>query len=84
MKKLVPMLAVLWILMNMVSLANAQGMPGAIVYSVPGMDKAEVRANIVYKKDGANEMKLDVYIPPNLAADERRPVVFFIHGMSRK
>jgi acetyl esterase/lipase len=68
------------ILLGLIPLANAQGMPGAIVYSVPGMDKAEVRTNIVYKKDGTNEMKLDVYMPPNLAADERRPVIFFIHG----
>jgi dienelactone hydrolase len=59
---------------------NAQGLPGAIVYSVPGMDKVEVHPNLVYKKDGQVEMKMDVYAPANLAANERRPVVFFIHG----
>jgi acetyl esterase/lipase len=74
------MLVASLILLGLIPLASAQGLPGAIVYSVPGMDKAEVRANIVYKKDGASELKMDIYMPPNLAAEERRPVVFFIHG----
>jgi dipeptidyl aminopeptidase/acylaminoacyl peptidase len=31
-------------------------------------------------KDGPNELKMDIYSPPNLGADERRPVFLFIHG----
>jgi acetyl esterase/lipase len=60
--------------------ANAQDLPGKVVYSVPGMDKAEVRKNLVYKKDGLDELKMDIYLPPNLAASERLPVILFIHG----
>jgi acetyl esterase/lipase len=82
MKKAMPALVVLWIL-TIFSFAppiNAQDIPGGLVYSVPGMDKAEVRTNVVYKKDGLDEMKLDIYMPPNLATNDRRPAVFFIHG----
>jgi hypothetical protein len=51
-----------------------------IVYSVPGMDKVEVRPDIIYKRDGQDEMKMDIYIAPGLAKDARRPAVLFIHG----
>jgi acetyl esterase/lipase len=80
MKKSRQIIIVLWMLLSFVPVVVAQGLPGAVVYSVPGMDKAVVRPNIVYKKDGTSEMKLDVYLPPNLTANERRPVVFFVHG----
>jgi len=59
---------------------NAQGLPGKIVYSVSGMDKVETRPNLVYRKDGSDEIKMDIYMPPNLAGNESRPVVVFIHG----
>ena len=59
---------------------HAQNLPGEIVYTVPGMDKAEARTNLVYKRDGSDEIKMDIYMPPNLASGERRPVVLFIHG----
>lgn len=59
---------------------QAQDLSRPIVYSVPGMDKADARLDIIYKRDGRDEMKMDIYIPPGLAADERRPAVIFIHG----
>jgi acetyl esterase/lipase len=51
-----------------------------VVYQVPGMDRVQVRAGMTYKivEDGA--LKLDVYLPPDLRPDERRPVVIFVHG----
>lgn len=49
-----------------------------VVYTVPGMDKVEVRRDLVYRTEGAQQMKADVYLPPGGAA--RRPVVVFIHG----
>jgi hypothetical protein len=75
-------LIILWIILfsSMIPLLNGQGLPGPIVYSVPGMDKVEVHPNLVYKKDGASEMKMDIYTPPGLAANELRPAVIFIHG----
>ncbi len=51
-----------------------------ILYSVPGMDKADVHPDIVYKRDGGDEMKMDIAIPAGLSGDERRPAVIFIHG----
>jgi acetyl esterase/lipase len=81
MKKTMPALVVLWIaIVSFIQPIEAQSLPGGIVYSVPGMNQVEVRRNLVYKKDGPDEIKLDIYIPPNLKANERRPVVFFIYG----
>lgn len=57
-----------------------QDLSKPIVYSVPGMDKVEARLDVVYKREGPDEMKMDIYIPPGLAADARRPAVIFIHG----
>jgi acetyl esterase/lipase len=44
------------------------------------MDEVQVRSGIAYKtvEDGA--LKLDVYLPPDLSAGERRPAVLFVHG----
>jgi acetyl esterase/lipase len=57
-----------------------QDLSQPIVYSVPGMDKVDVRPGIVYKREGPNEQKMDIYIPPGLPADARRPAVIFVHG----
>ena len=71
-----------WILASIFFLPplNGQDLSRPIVYSVPGMDKVDDRPNIVYKRDGRDEMKMDIYIPPGLTADARRPAVIFIHG----
>jgi acetyl esterase/lipase len=58
----------------------SQDLSRPIVYSVPGMDNVDVRPDIIYKREGRDEMKMDIYIPPGLAADARRPAVIFIHG----
>lgn len=60
--------------------AAGQDFSRPIVYSVPGMDKADVRPDIIYKTDGGAKLKMDIAIPAGLAADERRPAVLFIHG----
>jgi acetyl esterase/lipase len=49
-------------------------------YKVPGMDKVEVHSDITYKTADGSTLKMDIYVPPGLAAGERAPVVFFIHG----
>ena len=53
-----------------------------IVYAVSGMDRVEVRRNIVYKHTDQEDLQADVYLPPGLAEGECRPAVFFIHGGS--
>ena len=79
MKKEIPVLVALWVLILMLPV-KAQNLPGKVVYSIPGMNTVEVRENLAYRKDGPDELKMDIYLPPKLAANERRPVVLFIHG----
>jgi hypothetical protein len=51
-----------------------------IVYKVPGMDAVEVHRDITYKTADETDLKMDVYVPPGLAADASVPVIFFVHG----
>lgn len=51
-----------------------------IVYSVPGMGRAQVLRDRVYARPGGEEVRMDVYVPAGLAAGARRPAVVFIHG----
>jgi len=50
-----------------------------IIYSVPGMTRVKVAKNLTYKRVATEELKLDVYSPPD-ARRARRPAVIFIHG----
>ena len=58
--------------------------PKPIVYSVPGMEKIQPRADIVYKTvngaGGKLELKLDAYIPAGAKAGDRFPAVILISG----
>ena len=51
-----------------------------VVHSVPGMERAKVQKNLVYKKAGELELQMDVYAPPDLKRGERRPAVIFVSG----
>jgi acetyl esterase/lipase len=51
-----------------------------VVYSVPGMDKVTVKSNLKYTDADNPNLLMDVYTPPGLSKDERRPAVIFIHG----
>lgn len=55
-----------------------------VVYSVPGMDAAQVREDVVYKTvdtaSGKLELKMDVYLPAGARAGQRYPLVVFISG----
>lgn len=50
-----------------------------IVYRVAGMDKVKVIENLKYAKSNDPNILMDVYQPPNLAKNEKRPAVIFIH-----
>src|SRR5882672_4694875 len=39
-----------------------------------------VKRDLVYRTEGNDTLLADVYLPPQLGAEERRPVVIFIHG----
>jgi acetyl esterase/lipase len=51
-----------------------------VVYRVPGLDKAVVRRNLVYKTAGKSPLELDAYLPAGLDSGERRAAVVFVHG----
>jgi acetyl esterase/lipase len=44
------------------------------------MDKVKVQSNLKYTSVNNPNLLMDVYIPTDLAKDERRPAVLFIHG----
>lgn len=50
-----------------------------VVYAVPGMERAERRQLQYRTRDGVS-LPMDVYVPPGLAAGERRPAIVFVHG----
>jgi acetyl esterase/lipase len=51
-----------------------------IVYKIRGMETVEVHRDIAYKAADGTDLKMDIYVPPGLAAGACVPVVFFIHG----
>ena len=51
-----------------------------IVYHVDGMRDVRVQRDVVYKWDGAAELKMNIYSPARLSGDARVPAVFFVHG----
>jgi len=51
-----------------------------VVYRLPGMDSVKVYSNLKYSDVLDPNLLMDVYSPPNLPKDERRPVVLAIHG----
>jgi acetyl esterase/lipase len=44
------------------------------------MDGVRAERDITYRTVEGAELKMDVYVPPGLAAADRRPIVFFVHG----
>lgn len=51
-----------------------------VVYRLPGMDGVGVRSNLKYSDNDDPNLLMDVYTPPNIAKDDRRPVVLAVHG----
>ena len=54
--------------------------PPRILYAVPGMEKIRARKDLTYKRVADAELKMDVYMPPNLPSGARRPAIVFVHG----
>jgi len=54
-----------------------------VVYTVPGMTRAVVRANVVFDNSQTTPLALDAYLPPGLGKGERRPAIVFISGAER-
>ena len=51
-----------------------------VVYRIPGMDEVIVKSDLKYAQVNEPRVLMDIYIPPGLKKDERRPAVLFIHG----
>jgi acetyl esterase/lipase len=51
-----------------------------VVLKVPGMDKVKVIENLKYTKSDDANVLMDIYIPPDLSENEKRPTVIFLHG----
>lgn len=50
-----------------------------VVYTVAGMDKVKIIGNLKYTKSNDPNILMDVYQPPDLSKNEKRPAVIFIH-----
>jgi acetyl esterase/lipase len=51
-----------------------------VVLKVPGMDRVKVVENLKYTKSDDANVLMDIYIPPDLSENEKRPAVIFLHG----
>src|SRR6266508_5292190 len=51
-----------------------------VVYKVPGMDKVKVVHNLTYTATPDRNIRMDVYLPPGVSSEKKRPVVILIHG----
>lgn len=54
-----------------------------VVYALPGMEQVPVQRGIVYKTVEGEDLKLDVYYPPDMQPEVVRGAVLFVHGGSR-
>jgi len=51
-----------------------------LVYSVPGMERAKVTRDLVYKTAEGKPLKLDLYYPPDASEGGPLPAVILVHG----
>lgn len=53
-----------------------------LLYRVPGQERAKVQRDIVYKKVGDTEWKMDIYLPADGPANAKLPAILFASGAS--
>jgi acetyl esterase/lipase len=51
-----------------------------VVYSLPGSSDVKVRRDVVYKRIGDQELKMDLYAPPSARKGGKVHAVVYIHG----
>jgi len=70
--------------------ANAQNQPApspldALQYGVvlehPGMKEVILTADVPYLSDARGKLHMDVYLPPGLQKQEKRPAIVFLNGI---
>jgi acetyl esterase/lipase len=59
-------------------------LPNGIVYTIDGMEQAQVEENKLYKTlpNGEN-LRFDVYLPQEAAKGQKYPAVIFVHGRAK-
>jgi hypothetical protein len=53
-----------------------------VVYVIPGMERATIRKDIVYRRDDAGSLTMDVYRPAEAPEDAPLPAVVLVAGYS--
>lgn len=69
---------------------NPQGQPPGqfdpavppLLFRLPGQERARVLKDLVYKKVGDTELKMDLYLPADAPASARLPAILFASGAS--
>src|SRR5947207_14297251 len=51
-----------------------------VVLKVAGLDTVKVVENLKYTKSDDANVLMDIYNPPDLSENEKRPAVIFLHG----
>ena len=51
-----------------------------VVLKMPGMDRVKVVENLKYTKSDDPNVLMDIYVPPDLSENQKRPAVIFLHG----
>jgi acetyl esterase/lipase len=51
-----------------------------VVYSIPGMEQARVREDLVYRSLDDGDLKLDIYYPPDYTPGTPLPAAVLVHG----
>lgn len=51
-----------------------------VLFKLPDMDQVKIQRDIVYSAVQGNELHLDLYLPPDPAADQMLPLVVLVHG----
>lgn len=52
-----------------------------VVLEHPDMKKVTLKEDITYFKDDKGSLKMDIYLPPQIEANERRPTIIFLNGI---
>jgi tetratricopeptide (TPR) repeat protein len=52
-----------------------------VVYDVPATRDVKVRADVPYLRDARGTLAMDIYLPPDVKAGEKRPAVVFLNAI---
>ena len=62
-------------------LSPADQLNFGVVLEHPDMEKVALKPGVTYMKTDNGNLDLDIYLPPGMAADEKRPAVVFLNAI---